>query len=81
MQPPLDFTVVLRGYDRDQVDALVRRASDALASTDQRLRSSAREALAEPTLLVGMRGYDRGQVDHYLGRLAQALAEAPPAPA
>jgi cell division septum initiation protein DivIVA len=73
MQTPPDFTIGLRGYDRQQVDALVQRATEALSSADERLRATAREALAEPTLLVRMRGYDREQVDTYLGRMAQLL--------
>jgi hypothetical protein len=56
----------------------MQRATDALASGDQRLRASVRETLTEPTLLVRMRGYDREQVDMCLARFAQVLAEPPP---
>lgn len=73
MQTPPDFTIALRGYDRQQVEALVQQASAAIESSDARLRESTREALAEPTLLVRMRGYDRQQVDDYLDRMAKLL--------
>ena len=74
MQTPPEFTIGLRGYDRQQVEALVRRAGMAAESSDPRLRESTREELAEPTLLVRMRGYDRQQVDDYLGRMVKLLA-------
>jgi cell division septum initiation protein DivIVA len=74
MQTPPEFTIALRGYDRQQVEVLVQRASEAIGSSDPRLREATREALVEPTLLVRMRGYDRQQVDDYLGRVAQLLA-------
>jgi DivIVA domain-containing protein len=74
MQTPPSFTVVLRGYDRRQVDALLRQATDALASSDARLRETTRQALAKPALRVQLRGYDREQVHLYLRQAAQELA-------
>jgi DivIVA domain-containing protein len=62
-----DFTVVIRGYDRGQVDATLAEA--------ERLRESGqvdavRELLAGKRFAVVLRGYDRGQVDAHLEALA-----------
>jgi DivIVA domain-containing protein len=68
-----EFLVVLRGYDRAQIDALVGSALEALRAPDRPdLRASFAQALREP-LLVRLRGYDRAQVDTYLSRLAATL--------
>jgi DivIVA domain-containing protein len=74
MQTTPDFTVVLRGYDRRQVDALLQQAWDAIGSSDAQLRETTRRALAEPALRVRLRGYDREQVHLYLRQVAQELA-------
>jgi len=58
------FTVVLRGYDREQVDRLLARADAALASGDEALRASTRELLRSPDLKVVLRGYARKDVDN-----------------
>lgn len=58
-----DFTVVLRGYDRDQVDRLLAQADAALSSLDEALRASTRELLQRPQLVVVLRGYARDEVD------------------
>ncbi|WP_155374859.1 DivIVA domain-containing protein [Catellatospora vulcania] len=66
MLPPPDFTVVLRGFDRSEVDALIEAVYRGEAH------------LAGRTVFdftVVLRGYDREQVNAYLGRLA-ALHEA-----
>jgi DivIVA domain-containing protein len=63
-----DFTVVLRGYDVKEVDALVRDVDEALASDDVVLRTSVGERLRRAAFRVSLRGYDRGQVDDYLRR-------------
>jgi DivIVA domain-containing protein len=70
-----DFTVVLRGYDREQVKALLQQVNEALMSSDPRLREVTRKAIAERTVRVRISGYDRAQVDNYLARIAQALAQ------
>lgn len=67
------FTVVLRGYDQAEVDALMRRLEKALASTDPALRASVRAELNQPEFRVRMRGYDREQVDEYLRRAIDRL--------
>lgn len=58
---PPDFTVVLRGFDRTEVDALIEAVYRGEAH------------LADKTVFdftVVLRGYDREQVNAYLGRLA-----------
>ncbi|MEV6600345.1 DivIVA domain-containing protein [Actinoplanes sp. NPDC051346] len=77
-----DFTVALRGYDRDQVDRLLAQTDVALASSDEALRASARNLLQSPDLVVVLRGYARDQVDaairDRLGRLGLATPDNPP---
>lgn len=63
IEPP-DFTVVLRGYDREQVDEFIARAT-AQSLTAEQINGAA--------FTTAWRGYDREQVDHVLDRLA-ALA-------
>ena len=70
----MDFTVALRGYDPAEVDAVVRRVHEALASDDPAVRASARAELAHTTFRVRLRGYDRRQVDEYLHRMQTQLA-------
>ncbi|MFD0593976.1 DivIVA domain-containing protein [Catellatospora coxensis] len=65
MQPHPDFTVVLRGFDRTQVDAL-------LAEVDRGELSLADNPRTDFTVV--MRGYDREQVHAYLGLLAAQQA-------
>ena len=59
----LEFTVILRGYDRDQVDAVLRQADRALASGDATACAAAAAALKRADFTVVLRGYDRPQVD------------------
>jgi DivIVA domain-containing protein len=68
------FTVVLRGYDPAEVDALLERIRAALAATDWVTRRNMREELAHVALRVKFRGYDRIQVDEYLRRAIDRLA-------
>jgi DivIVA domain-containing protein len=70
----VDFTVVLRGYDIAEVDAVVQRAHEALASDSPAMRTSAREELRQIAFRVRFHGYDRMQVDEYLRRAAALLA-------
>ncbi|GIF00514.1 hypothetical protein [Paractinoplanes rishiriensis] len=62
------FTVVLRGYDRAQVDGLLARADEALAGDSEFQRAAARDALRDTRPAVTFRGYDRQEVD---GAIAQ----------
>jgi hypothetical protein len=58
------FDVVLRGYDRVAVDALVE-AVDAAAGDRHRIDAAVAERGRPPVVL---RGYDRAQVDAWLAR-------------
>jgi DivIVA domain-containing protein len=68
------FTTVLRGYDAGEVDAMLRRVQEALASADPAARASVRAALDHVAFSVRMRGYDRTQVDEYLRKAVDRLA-------
>jgi DivIVA domain-containing protein len=68
------FTVVLRGYDTAQVDAMLRRIQQALASTDRAMRASVRTELNHPAFRIRLRGYARVEVDDYLRRAIDRLA-------
>jgi DivIVA domain-containing protein len=67
------FTIVLRGYDVNEVRAAMNRAGEALASSDPALRAAVRDELRRATFTVVLRGYDRSQVDEYCGRAVAAL--------
>jgi DivIVA domain-containing protein len=67
------FSVVLRGYDRGQVDDLVERARQALLGDGHDLRASLARELSQP-IPVRLRGYDRMQVNNLRRLLAAALA-------
>jgi cell division septum initiation protein DivIVA len=58
------FGVVLRGYDRGEVDRLVSRIGRGEAVPEE---------LERPRLRVRLRGYDRGQVDMYLEVMAKRI--------
>jgi DivIVA domain-containing protein len=68
-----EFSVVLRGYDRLEVDALIARAGEAIQSSEPALRAAVRDELRAARLTVRMRGYDRSQVDGVLRRYAEQL--------
>ncbi|MCP2322361.1 DivIVA domain-containing protein [Hamadaea flava] len=70
------FTIVLRGYDREQVEKEIRAAENALGYQDPAAAAKAAQSIAEfrANGLVVLRGYDREQVDHHLDRLSAELA-------
>ncbi|MFV2022405.1 DivIVA domain-containing protein [Micromonospora sp. LOL_023] len=70
-----DFTIVLRGYDSDAVDGLVRTGRDALSLPpgDPR-RVTAGGKIQDARFPIALRGYDRQQVDAFLDELAAELA-------
>lgn len=68
-----DFRVVLRGYDRLQVDALIQRVGVAMTSTDPGLRAQVRDEVRTVQFDVVLRGFDRREVDGALERLAAEL--------
>jgi DivIVA domain-containing protein len=80
MKLVISFEVVLRGYDRFAVDALVQKV-EAAAGDKKRIAAAIKGA---GPLSVVLRGYDRAQVDAWLaGRGAKAAPAggAKPAPA
>jgi DivIVA domain-containing protein len=68
-----EFRVVLRGYDRSQVDLMIQRVGAALASTDPGLRARVSDEVRAVQFAVVLRGFDRHQVDVALKRLAAEL--------
>ena len=68
------FTVVLRGYDTGEVEAMLKRVKTALASADPAMRASVRTELDNPAFHIRMRGYDRIEVDAYLRKVIDRLA-------
>lgn len=73
----VDFTVVLRGYERLEVDELLAAADRALASRSMPFRASVRTALRGAAFTVVLRGYDRGQVDQRVRDLVAQLGDPP----
>ncbi|HYN93332.1 MAG TPA: DivIVA domain-containing protein [Pilimelia sp.] len=67
------FLVALRGYDMAQVDAVLTRADDALASGSEALRATAREELQSVQFRQRFRGYARHEVDRAVGQRLQQL--------
>ena len=57
------FTVVIRGYDRGQVDAAFAKAETFAAAGDT---AAAKQVLTGVDFTVVLRGYDRGQVDAHI---------------
>ncbi|MCU7722679.1 DivIVA domain-containing protein [Actinoplanes sp. KI2] len=69
-----DFTVVLRGYDRTEVDRALGRAEAALTSGSESRRAASLAELGKDFTVV-LRGYDRQQVQQAVAVLATALRE------
>ncbi|RKN48266.1 DivIVA domain-containing protein [Micromonospora endolithica] len=74
-----EFPVMLRGYDRREVDSIFTPAIAALAATDPRVRAEAAAALRRANPTVALRGYGRAQVDSAITRIVGQL-EGPPGP-
>jgi DivIVA domain-containing protein len=70
----VEFDVVLRGYERGPVDALVGRTLAALGSASPAARAAALAELDQFVLRVVLRGYDRGQVDAFLRAMRAKLS-------
>jgi DivIVA domain-containing protein len=70
----MDFTVVLRGYDREEVDSLVERVREALELNDVTTRAEVRELIRTTTFQRRFRGYECNEVDDYLRRMTDQLA-------
>ncbi|MER7281161.1 DivIVA domain-containing protein [Dactylosporangium sp. NPDC000244] len=71
-----EFSVVLRGYDPQAVDALLVSAGAALSTADERARADAVAALRRANLPVVLRGFDRAQVDGAIAMLTAQLGGA-----
>ncbi|WP_206664093.1 hypothetical protein [Thermomonospora catenispora] len=69
-----EFSVVLRGYDRHQVDEMVARIEAALAGAPLQGPPVTAEQLADPPFDVVVRGYDRFEVDEAMRRYRRKLA-------
>jgi DivIVA domain-containing protein len=61
-----NFTVVLRGFDRAQVDSAIDRITQLVDGGEV---EAARQFAAGQKFNVLLRGYDRGQVDAYIEAL------------
>jgi DivIVA domain-containing protein len=68
------FPLTFRGYDRDEVDALLTQIVSALDSRDPGHRSQALSALHRVAIPLQFRGYDRGRVDAYINEARASLA-------
>ena len=91
-QPLPEFDLILRGYDRRQVDELIDRANFTVAAltgtpvftpplllpgqSAERPQPIGSEELRSATLDLALRGYDRQQVSDTLSYLAEQLTEA-----
>jgi DivIVA domain-containing protein len=67
------FLIALRGYDMQQVDALLAQADEGLASDSEALRRSARDALRTATFRQRLRGYATREVDDAIAQRLRAL--------
>jgi DivIVA domain-containing protein len=76
MPEKVSFTVVLRGYDRDEVDAVMQHVNAALESDNPEVRASVRQELRDLALSVHFRGFDRKQVDEYLHQVTSQLTSS-----
>ncbi|MBT0770612.1 hypothetical protein KIH74_16840 [Kineosporia sp. J2-2] len=51
------FPVVMRGFDKTQVEEVFARADNAIADGDATRRAAAREELGSTVFQIGARGY------------------------
>jgi DivIVA domain-containing protein len=72
----ITFDLAVRGYSREQVDALVAEVEAALVSADPAMMAVARKRLDEASLGVALRGYHPQQVDRYIAVAQKELAVA-----
>jgi DivIVA domain-containing protein len=67
------FMVMMRGYDRAEVDQLLGRAEQAAASSDAALRAAVCHELQTTRFRDRLRGYSRVQVDQKVQQLVGEL--------
>lgn len=70
------FEVVLRGYDRHEVDQVVITVLSAVRNGGGPLIAEAIRQLAEARFTVRLRGYNKRQVDDYLIKAEAELRKA-----
>lgn len=76
------FTVVLRGYDRFQVEQVLAEADEALASGSETARAAISETLQKTRFGASLRGYAINEVDRAVQqRLRRLGGEQEPPPA
>lgn len=68
-----DFAVVVRGYDRNEVKAVLERIEAALVANDPFQKAAVEQELERTRFTVRLRGYDRAQVDDFLSRMKAVL--------
>lgn len=73
MQIEVEFDIVIRGYDRAEVDQVVQRLEEALNCDSAEVRASLRQELRHLSFTVRLRGYDRRQVDSYIREASSQL--------
>lgn len=71
--PRYEFDVVLRGYDRHQVHALMEQVDKTLDGTANERERITPDIIRATTLGVVLRGYDRHQVDAALLDIIERL--------
>jgi cell division septum initiation protein DivIVA len=69
----IDFGAELRGYDKDQVNAVLARATTAVESASQVERSAMAAELSGIHFRLAMRGYIRERVDAHVSKVLQEL--------
>ncbi|MFY1616570.1 hypothetical protein [Micromonospora sp. WMMD736] len=70
----LPFDLAVRGYDMRQVESLLAKVDEALATDSAVARAAARDALRAAGLRRRLRGYEVRQVDAALDQRLAALA-------
>ncbi|WP_052745431.1 DivIVA domain-containing protein [Allosalinactinospora lopnorensis] len=71
--PPVEFAVILRGYNRKQVDVLLDRISISLAEGSETLGGITADEARAHSFDIALRGYDRRQVEEHLETLIADL--------
>lgn len=74
--PGQGFPVVLRGFEAEPVDALVKECESAIAAGDREGAGRAVAAFRATPPVVALRGYDRTQVEDYVSYVEGWVAAA-----
>jgi DivIVA domain-containing protein len=73
VQIEVEFDIVIRGYDRAEVDQVVQRVEDALNSDSAEVRASVRQDLHHLSFTVAFAATDRRPVDSYIREASSQL--------